>query len=204
MTTKRAIMTLIGVSLLVAAALAGPADTKLGRCLPKSGDVSGWQAVSSSYKYGSGNGIADIYNGGYEKLLQKGMKAACTQNYSNDSRRINVYGNEFDTAANAKATTTARPPAAAGAPSAEPARALSTRRRRVSSWGTFIGVRCMPRSSPRAHPMPRSPRSRPFCASFRRRLARSTSPSAGKQRASRVLGPGSLCVHLMSGSQRRA
>ena len=103
MTTKRAIMTLIGVSLLVAAALAGPADTKLGRCLPKSGDVSGWQAVSSSYKYGSGNGIADIYNGGYEKLLQKGMKAACTQNYSNDSRRINVYGNEFDTAANAKA-----------------------------------------------------------------------------------------------------
>ncbi|NLN89440.1 MAG: hypothetical protein GX134_04685 [candidate division WS1 bacterium] len=103
MTTKRAIMTLIGVSLLVAAALAAPADTKLGRCLPKSGDVSGWQAVSSSYKYGSGNGIADIYNGGYEKLLQKGMKAACTQNYSNDSRRINVYGNEFDTAANAKA-----------------------------------------------------------------------------------------------------
>lgn len=103
MTSKRAVMTLVGVSLLVAAALAGPADTKLGRCLPRSGDVSGWEAVASSYKYGTGHGIADIYNGGYEKLLEKGMRAACTQNYRNDTRRINAYANEFDTAANARA-----------------------------------------------------------------------------------------------------
>ncbi len=100
---RRAFLVLVAASLVVAAAMAAPADTKLGRCLPKTGEVSGWEAVASSYKYGSGNGIADIYNGGYEKLLNKGMKAACTQNYRNGSRRINAYANEFDSAGNAKA-----------------------------------------------------------------------------------------------------
>jgi hypothetical protein len=102
MRTKLAILTLTAVALIVAVAIAGPSDTKLGKTLPKSGEVSGWDAVSSSYKYGSGHGIADIYNGGYEKLLEDGMEAACTQNYKNDSRRINVYANEFDTSSNAK------------------------------------------------------------------------------------------------------
>ena len=167
MTTKRAIMTLIGVSLLVAAALAGPADTKLGRCLPKSGDVSGWQAVSSSYKYGSGNGIADIYNGGYEKLLQKGMKAACTQNYSNDSRRINVYGNEFDTAANAKAYYNSETSGSGW--SAVSGASEGAKYKKTSSVvvGTFIGVgACQVVAQGTSDAQVAAVR--PFCASFRR------------------------------------
>lgn len=81
---------------------AGPGDTKLGRCLPTGNEISGWNIMASTYKYGEGSGIADIYNGGYEKLIEKGMKAACVQSYKNGSRNLNVYCDEFGSSAQAK------------------------------------------------------------------------------------------------------
>jgi len=93
---------LLAVAATVALA-AKPADTKLGRCLPTSGEVSGWTIMEGTYKYGEGSGIADIYNGGYEKLLDKGMTAACVQSYKNGNRNLNVYCDEFSAAEKAKA-----------------------------------------------------------------------------------------------------
>lgn len=96
---------LLGTIAAVVAYAASPSDTKIGRCLPVNGDISGWEIVSGSYKYGSGNGISDIYNGGYEKLIEAGMTKACTQTYRNGNRRINVYADEFETASQAKSYT---------------------------------------------------------------------------------------------------
>jgi len=90
------------VALVSIALAASPSDTKLGKCLPTSGDVSGWSVVSSTYKYGEGDGIADIYNGGYEKYVDQGMEAACTQNYKNGDRRINVFCNQFSSSGKAQ------------------------------------------------------------------------------------------------------
>jgi hypothetical protein len=91
------------VAIVASIALAaGPGDTKLGRCLPTGSEVSGWNIMEGTYKYGEGSGIADIYNGGYEKLIEKGMKAACVQSYKNGSRNLNVYCDEFGSTAQAK------------------------------------------------------------------------------------------------------
>ncbi len=86
---------------LLAACVALAAEATLKKCLPASNEISGWSAVSGTYKYGEGSGIADIYNGGYEKYLEKGMKSACVQNYKSGSRSINVYCNEFESAGKA-------------------------------------------------------------------------------------------------------
>ncbi len=91
------------VALIATVAFAAdPGDTKLGKCLPTDNEVSGWSVTGGTYKYGEGNGIADIYNGGFEKLVQQGMKAACVQSYANGSRNANVYCNEFGSGDQAK------------------------------------------------------------------------------------------------------
>ncbi len=96
----KAVVWLVVVGLLTACvAIAGEATLK--KCLPASNDISGWSVVSGTYKFGEGSGIADIYNGGYEKLIEAGMKCACVQHYKNGSRSINVYCNEFESAAKA-------------------------------------------------------------------------------------------------------
>jgi hypothetical protein len=87
----------------IALAAASPGDTKLGRCLPAGSDISGWSIMDGTYNYGEGSGISNIYNGGYEKLVEKGMKSACVQSYRNESRRLTVYCNEFGSSQQAKA-----------------------------------------------------------------------------------------------------
>jgi hypothetical protein len=88
------------MALIVSVAIAGPGDKRLGRCLPTSGEISGWNVVGDSYRYGEGSGTHDIYNG--DAIVNSGLDAACSQSYKNNGNRITVYCNEFNSRAKSK------------------------------------------------------------------------------------------------------
>ena len=70
------------IILAVAVALSASAAQQdpLQKLLPKSGDL-GWTVMKDSHQYGKGEGLTEIYDGGYKQYTDAGVTEASKQTY---------------------------------------------------------------------------------------------------------------------------
>lgn len=90
--TASAALLLVNTALSLAAKSPKP-EPDVVKLLPKSGYVKGWEVYPDTLVYGSGKGLTDIYNGGYELYTKNGALDAAQQIYrcKNDTAIITVH-----------------------------------------------------------------------------------------------------------------
>jgi len=71
---------LISTPVLLSAKIPKP-EPDVVRLLPKTGDVKSWEIYPDTLVYGSGKGLTEIYNGGYELYTKNGVLDAAQQMY---------------------------------------------------------------------------------------------------------------------------
>ena len=99
--TRRMIQVLAVVGLVGAVAYAA---ITIGKVLPPSDAVAGWKIVPKTYKEcPNAGGLAELYDGGWEKYRDAGIVAAATQTYKGSSKQIVIYAHQFSSAEKAKA-----------------------------------------------------------------------------------------------------
>ncbi|HOS93503.1 MAG TPA: hypothetical protein PLD23_09200 [Armatimonadota bacterium] len=99
--SHRAIAALVVIGLCSAAAYAA---ITIGKVLPPSDAVAGWKIVPKTYKEcPNPSGLAELYDGGWEKYRDAGIIAAATQTYKGSAKQIVIYAHEFSSAERAKA-----------------------------------------------------------------------------------------------------
>jgi len=93
---------LFGALILASYAVALAATDPMQKLLPASG-FQGWKTVADSYVYGSGEGLTEIYDGGYKEYLDAGVVEAAKQTYSKGKTFADVAVHKMKSGANAKA-----------------------------------------------------------------------------------------------------
>lgn len=65
----------------------------VSRLLPQNGDVANWDICPDTYIYASGDGLTNIYDGGYQLYTNNGVLDAAQQMYirGNDSALVTVH-----------------------------------------------------------------------------------------------------------------
>ena len=85
--TRRLAIPILLLSLCLSAFAADP---PLAKRLPKTGKVKGFKIYPKTLQYARGDGLTDIYDGGYEVYTKHGVIEAVTQVYTNGKTNITV------------------------------------------------------------------------------------------------------------------
>lgn len=91
--------TIIAFTILFAG-VASANQQELSRLCPE-GLVSGWTVVKDSTTYGSGDGIVDIYNGGYEVYTNAGVTSALRRLFQRGDVYVEVIAHRMRSAKHA-------------------------------------------------------------------------------------------------------
>lgn len=94
-----AILLLIG---LTAAAWAGPRDSVVAKLLPQTNEIKGWSIIPRTFQYGKGDGLTEIYNGGYQLYTENGVIEAAREIYQRKDELVvvTIHRHSTQTAAN--------------------------------------------------------------------------------------------------------
>lgn len=95
-------MPLLALALLALAAAAAPASEDALSRIADLRPVAGWSVLPDSTAYGSGDGLAGIYNGGYEEYTRAGVVDALRRIYRNGEEYVEVTVHAMQSARSAR------------------------------------------------------------------------------------------------------